>query len=132
MVSGHLSNVSKFLKDFVRSFLLRILVLIFRLVIVLILLRAVFLEDVCGNVTCSDNNNQIVEHGVTWSSWETESHESWSLEDEDDEQGGDYAINIFCCSPIQEIQKNKSKHPESTEKPKSTEKQPPVWGPLEG
>ena len=43
-----------------------------------------FLENICGTVKCSENNNQIVEYGAPSNDYEAE-------------------INIHCCSPIQRI-----------------------------
>ena len=66
----------------------------------------------CGKVTCSDNNNQIIEYGSEW-------YDSYYATTEDDEkipkkakgEGEDYDINIYCCSPIQRIvsEKNQKK-----------------------
>ena len=45
------------------------------------------LENICGTVKCSDNNNQIVEYNAPSNDYEAE-------------------INIHCCSPIQRIVSN--------------------------
>merc|ERR1719391_730231 len=67
------------------------------------------ISDVCGKVTCTDNNNQIIEYGSEW-------YDSYYATTEDDEkipkkakgEGEDYDINIYCCSPIQQIVSDKN------------------------
>ena len=69
-------------------------------------LTNLILEDVCGKVTCTDNNNQIIDYG-SYSYYEYEDGKKVRGEAEDDEVRGESEINIYCCSPIQRIVSNK-------------------------
>ena len=71
-------------------------------------LTNLILEDVCGKVTCTDNNNQIISYGFgSYSYYEYEDGKKVRGEAEDDQLRGESEINIYCCSPIQRIVSNK-------------------------